>query len=138
VPDARLRRDRDAGFGARTWYFPDGDLPPLVDGPAEPHEALMILNVSDRDAHILLDVYWTDRPPTLGLPVTVGAERVVSLRAPYSDVDADGAPFEIPVRTQYALRIRSDVPVVCQYGRLEMVPSFTLYTTMGLHDPRED
>ena len=40
MPDARLRRDRDAGFGARTWYFPDGDLPPMVDGPAEPHEAL--------------------------------------------------------------------------------------------------
>ncbi len=133
-----MRQDRAAGFGARTWYFPDGDLPPMVDAPVEPHEALMILNVSDHDAHVLLDVFWTDRPPTLGLPVTVEAERVLSLRAPYSAVDADGAPFEIPVRTQYALRVRSDVPVICQYGRLEMVPAFTLYTTMGLHDPRED
>lgn len=137
MPDDRLRLDRTAGFGARTWYFPDGDRPPPVQGPAEPHEALMIMNVSDRDAHILIDIYWTDRVPTLGLPVTVEAERVLSLRAPYSDVDADGAPFDIPVRRQYAMRVRSDVPIVCQYGRLEMEPSFTLYTTMGLHDPRE-
>lgn len=137
MPDDRLRLDREAGFGARTWYFPDGDRPPPAQGPAEPHEALMIMNVSDRDAHILIDIYWTDRLPTLGLSVTVEAERVLSLRAPYSYVDADGAPFDIPVRTQYAMRVRSDVPIVCQYGRLEMVPAFTLYTTMGLHDPRE-
>lgn len=134
MADARIERDREHGFGARTWYFPDGDRPPMVQGSPEPHEALMILNVSDRTAQILLDVFWTDRPPTFGLPVSVEAERVVSLRAPWSEVDADGAPFDIPVRTQYALRVRSDVPVICQYGRLEMVPSFALYTTMGLHD----
>jgi hypothetical protein len=29
------------------------------------------------------------------------------------------------------------VPIVCQYGRLEMVPAFALYTTMGLHDSQE-
>ena len=79
--------------------------------------------------------------PLCGLVATVegppGAERVVSLRAPWADHDADGAPFDIPVRTQYALRVRSDVPVICQYGRLEMVPSFALYTTMGLYDPQE-
>ena len=46
MTDDRLRLDRQAGFGARTWYFPDGDLPPAVQGPAEPHEALMIMNVS--------------------------------------------------------------------------------------------
>ena len=66
----------------------------------------MVMNVSCHPAHLLLDVYWTDRPPTLGLPVLVEAERVRSLRAPYSEVDAHGAPFEIPVRTQYAIRVR--------------------------------
>jgi hypothetical protein len=132
--DDRIARDREAGFGSRTWYFPDGDRPPHVDGPYEPHEALLILNVSDRPAHVEIDVYWTDRAPTLGLVVTIEAERVASVRAPWADRDPDGAPFEIPVRTQYAMRVRSDVPVVCQYGRLEMDPSFMLYTTMGLPD----
>ena len=134
LPDERLLRDREAGFGARTWYFPDGDRPPDVDGPSEPHEALMIMNVADREAHVLIDVYWTDKSPTVGLSVTVGAERVVSLRAPFAELDAEGQPFDIPIRTQYAFRVRSDVPVICQYGRLEMVPSFALYTTMGFND----
>jgi hypothetical protein len=35
------------------------------------------------------------------------------------------------------MRVRSDVPVVCQYGRLEVVPSYALYTTMGFVDPRD-
>jgi hypothetical protein len=135
MSEDRVQRDRRAGFGARTWYFPDGDLPPAADGAWEPHEALLILNVADRPAHIFIDVYWTDREPTLGLSVTVEAERVVSLRAPWAAETADGRPFDIPVRTQYAMRVRSDVPIVCQYGRLEMVPSFMLYTTMGLADP---
>jgi hypothetical protein len=133
--DDRVARDRREGFGARTWYFPDGDRPPAVEGDGEPHEALMVMNVADRPAHLEIDVFWSDRPPTLGLVVVVEAERVVSLRAPWAAVDADGAPFDIPERTQYALRVRSDVPVVCQYGRLELVPSFALYTTMGLADP---
>ena len=129
----RIARDRAAGFGSRTWYFPDGDRPP--DGPHEPHEALLILNVADRPAHVEIDVFWTDREPTLGLAVTIEAERVASLRAPWSNHDPAGNEFDIPVRTQYAMRVRSDVPVICQYGRLEMDPSFMLYTTMGLPDP---
>jgi len=60
---------------------------------------------------------------------------VVSARVPWADEDAAGQPFDVPVRTQYAMRLRSDVPVIVQYGRLEMDPSFMLYTTMGLADP---
>jgi len=135
--DERIFRDQSNGYGATTWYFPDGDLPPAADGDWEPHEALMILNVSDKPANIRLDIFWSNQPPTLGLATIVEPERVVSLRAPYAEIDADGNPFTIPIRTQYALRVRSDVPIICQYGRLELVPSFALYTTMGFSD-RED
>jgi len=95
------------------------------------------MNVADRPANIELDVYWTDREPTIGLKLTVGAERVISARVPWAETDADGTPFDIPPRTQYAMRLRSDVPVVVQYGRLDMDPSFMLYTTMGIADPEE-
>ena len=134
-PADRIARDRASGYGSRTWYFPDGDRPPHVTGPYEPHEALLIMNVADRPANVEIDVYWTDREPTIGLKLTVGAERVVSARVPWAETDADGQPFDIPARTQYAMRLRSDVPVVVQYGRLDMDPSFMLYTTMGLADP---
>src|SRR4029079_15450771 len=124
-PADRIAADGAAGFGSRIGYFPDGDRPPHVDGPYEPHEALLIMNVADRPANIELDVYWTDREPTLGLKLTVGAERVISARVPWSETDADGRPFDIPPRTQYAMRLRSDVPVVVQYRRPQLEPPFT-------------
>ena len=130
--------DRTRGAGARTWYFPDGDRPPVDGGPIEAHESLMILNVSQRTAHVELDLYWTDKDPTLGIQVVVEAERVRSLRVPWFDDPHDAQRVEVPVRTQYAIRVRSDVPVICQYGRLEVIPSYTLYTTMGYVNPAEE
>src|SRR6476619_1064526 len=101
-PDAaRIARDRAAGFGSRTGDFPDGDRPPHVDGPYEPHEALLIMNVADRPASVEIDVFWTDRAPTIGLAVTVEAERVASVRVPWADRDAHGNAFDIAARTQY-------------------------------------
>lgn len=125
----RIEHDRVHGVGATTWYFPDGDRPPVGDGPIEAHESLMIFNVGSRDAHVAIDLYWTDDPPDLGTELVVPAERVRCLRVPWRTDDQPAR--EVPVRTQYALRVRSDVPVVCQYGRAETEPTYTLYTTMG-------
>lgn len=124
--------DAAHGAGSRTWYFPDGDRPPPgPDGGPEAHESLMILNVCARPATVLIDLYWTDRPPVLGIQVVVPGERVRVLRVPWYDDPADTGRVVVAVREQYALRVRSDIPVICQYGRLEAVPSFALYTTMG-------
>jgi hypothetical protein len=132
-----VERDRRHGAGATTWYFPDGDRPPTKGGPIEAHESLMILNVSHRTANVEIDLYWTDKEPTLAIEVEVPAERVRCLRVPWFDHPADAERVEVPTRTQYAMRVRSDIPVVCQYGRLEVVPSYALYTTMGFVDPRD-
>lgn len=134
----RIQHDRTHGTGALTWYFPDGDRPPTDHGPIEAHESLMILNVSQQPANIELDLYWTDKDPTLGIKVRVEAERVRSLRVPWFDDPEDAERVQVPVRTQYAIRVRSDVPVICQYGRLEVIPSYTLYTTMGYVDPSDE
>jgi hypothetical protein len=132
-----VERDRRHGAGATTWYFPDGDRPPTSSGPIEAHESLMILNVSHRTANVEIDLYWTDKEPTLAIEVEVPAERVRCLRVPWFDHPADAERVEVPTRTQYAMRVRSDIPVVCQYGRLEVVLSYALYTTMGFVDPRD-
>jgi hypothetical protein len=132
LPEEVAARDAEVGAGSRTWYFPDGDRPPA--GPAggpEAHESLRILNVCARPATVDIDLYWTGRPPVLGIRVVVPGERVRGLRVPWHDDPADAARAGVPVREQYAIRLRSDIPVVCQYGRLEAVPSFALYTTMG-------
>jgi hypothetical protein len=130
------RQDLEHGAGRHVWYIPDADLPwPDQYGPFEGHESLLIFNVSGRDADLLIDLYWTDAEPTLGLRACVGAQRIACLHPPYgSPADggtAGGGTAEVPVRTQYAIRVRSSVPVICQYGRIECRPAFGMYTTMG-------
>jgi hypothetical protein len=129
--EAFVARDRKEGAGAHVWYFPDGDTPPpKQQGPHRGHEALLILNVAATPATVRVDVFWADREPTLDIAVTVDAQRVACLYPPFGKLEGQ-REFSIPVRTQYALRVRSDVPIVCQLGRVEVDPSFGLYTTMG-------
>ena len=124
-------RDWREGAGRQVWYIPDADLPwPDTDGPFEGHESLLIFNVSGQDADVCIDLYWTDREPTLGVRAQVGAQRIACLHPPYGEL-GDGTAAEVPVRTQYAIRVRASVPVICQYGRIECRPAFGLWTTMG-------
>ena len=103
--------------GAKTWYFPDGYLPEkLSAGKMEAHEALMLFNTSAKDADVLIDVYFSDRDPVKDISVKVGAERVISLRLDHPE---DLAGLKIPPLTQYALRIRSNINIVVQFGRLD-------------------
>ena len=89
--------------GKRVWYFADGYLPePKKSGKLESHEALMIFNTSAEEVESVIDVYFSDR--------------VISLSLDKAE-DLQGAV--IPVQTQYALRITSSHPVVCQFGRLD-------------------
>ena len=113
-----------ANGGATTWYFPDGYLPEKTDGAMEAHEAVMILNVQDDDAHIRLDIYFEDREPVLDIALTVEARRVVSL---HTDIPSHIGDVVIPPLTQYAMRLRSDVPVVAQFGRLDTTQSNMAY-----------
>lgn len=103
--------------GAKLWYFPDGYLPEKAGaGPLEAHEALMLLNTNDQDAQVLLDFYFEDKPPVKDISITVGAERVRTLRL---DHPGDIGGLSIPPLTQYSIRVRSDVEIVAQFGRLD-------------------
>ena len=82
----------------------------------EAHEALMIFNVNDEPAAVKIDLYFEDKEPVIGIPVTVGARRVKCFRL---DKPGDIGGNIIPPQVQYALRIRSSVPVVVQFGRLD-------------------
>lgn len=116
--------------GKLTWIFPDGDLPPAgEDGlPLEGHESLIVLNTGDEDATIEIDVYFMDREPRTGITVTVGARRVNCFRI---DKGIGEQQYRIPFG-QYALRLRSNVPVVAQLGRADVrQPNLAYYTTMG-------
>lgn len=119
-----------SGDGRRVWIFPDGDLPPAGEEglPLEGHESLIVLNTGDDDAHIELDVYFSDREPEIGLRLLAPARRVTCFRM---DKPVGDRGFRVPFG-QYALRLRSDVPIVAQIGRADVrQPNLAYYTTMG-------
>jgi hypothetical protein len=115
--------------GRKTWIFPDGDLPPAGEEglPLEGHESLVVLNTGDEDAHIVMDVYFSDREPET-VKLLAPARRVTCFRM---DKPVGDRGFKVPFG-QYALRLRSSVPIVAQMGRADVrQTNLAYYTTMG-------
>lgn len=129
----RLHDDKMPRGGARVWYFPDGYLPEKKgDGPMEAHEALMLLNTGLTDAEVLLDFYFDDKPPVKGIVLTVPAERVRGLRL---DHPQEIGGLAIPPLTQYSVRVRSTVPIVAQFGRLDTTQvNMAYYNSAGFFE----
>lgn len=116
------------GDGHKVWIIPDGELPPKGEGEIEGHESLLILNTSDQDANILLDIYFQEEEPVRDIPLLVRAERVCCFRM---DKPVGPDSYQVPFG-QYALRIRSSVPVVVQFGRADVrQANLAYYCTMG-------
>ncbi|WP_338875116.1 sensory rhodopsin transducer [Spirosoma sp. SC4-14] len=104
-------------LGKKTWAIAEGYIPAWSHGP-EPqmtsHEAACLLNASDRDAHVEIMIYFSDREPVGPYKITVGARRTKHIR--FNNLTD---PEPVPVDTDYASVIRSDVPIVVQHTRLD-------------------
>lgn len=105
------------GIGRRVWAIAEGYIPGLSHGP-EPqmtsHETACVLNAGDRDAHLEIMLYFTDRDPVGPYRETVPAGRTRHIR--FNDLSS---PQPVPRDTEYASVIRSDRPVVVQHSRLD-------------------
>lgn len=114
--------------GKKTWFVADGYLPWRGPAPAdaalEGHEAIMILNCNEEEAHIRMDIFYEDRPPHLGIPLTVPGQRVRCFRMDHPD---EIGGVTLPPQLQYALRFVSDVDVVVQYGRMDLAQENLAY-----------
>jgi hypothetical protein len=121
--------------GKKQWYVVDGYRPPVHAGEAtdyEGHEAIMILNCGDKDAHCVIDVYFTDREPAVGIKYIAPARRISAFKT--NDPDVFGG-LDLRVNQQYSLRITSDVDVIVQYGRLDVnQPNMAYLATLGYAD----
>ena len=119
--------------GKKKWYFPDAEVPPMgADADVYGHESIIILNPNGRAARVEITLYWTNRPPIRGLYADVAAERVLCVRA----TARDGLMgVMIPEGEQYAIALISDIPIIVQYGRLDVRQSnMAFYTTNGYQE----
>jgi hypothetical protein len=104
-------------IGQKIWVIPEGYIPGESTGPHPEftsHETACILNTTDQDAHIKIWIYFSDKEPVGPYQVTVEARRTKHLR--FNDLED---PQKVPLDTDYASVLESDVPVVVQHTRLD-------------------
>ncbi len=103
--------------GRRQWAIAEGYIPTWSHGQRpefESHETACLLNASDKDAHVSITVFFSDREPAGPYRVTVPARRTLHLR--FNELSD---PEPIPLGTDYSSVLVSDVPIVVQHTRLD-------------------
>ena len=104
-------------IGKRHWAIAEGWIPSWSHGPEpemESHETACILNPNDEEAHVEITIYYSDRDPVGPYKLTVPARRTLHQR--FNNLKI---PEPIPIGTNYASTIISDVPIVVQHTRLD-------------------
>ena len=104
-------------IGKRRWAIAEGYIPEGSHGPTPEmtsHETACILNASDRDAHVRITIFFSDRDAIGPYDIVVSAGRTKHVR--FNDLQQ---PRSIPRGTDFSSVIESDVPVVVQHTRLD-------------------
>jgi hypothetical protein len=102
-------------IGKTRWAIPEGYIPSKscsTERTLVSHETACILNANERDAHVAVTVFFTDRDP-IAYYITVPAQRTLHLR--FNDLQDP----PIPLDTDYSSVFESDVPIVVQHTRLD-------------------
>ena len=113
----RLKEKILQSIGKKRWAIAEGYIPPDSTGEGPEfvsHETACILNAGGSDARISIMVFFKDREPAGPYRIAVPAQRTLHLR--FNDLTD---PEPIPLGTDYASVIESDVPVVVQHTRLD-------------------
>lgn len=104
-------------IGRKHWAIAEGWIPPTSQGPQPAmlsHETACILNTNDTEAHIAITIYYSDRDPVGPYHITVPPHRTRHIR--FNNLTD---PEPIPLGTDYASTLVSDIPVVVQHTRLD-------------------
>jgi len=104
-------------MGVTRWAIPEGYIPAGSHGPElqfTSHETVCILNTTDNEARVTITIFYSDREPGGPYRVTVPARRTKHVR--FNDLTD---PERIPLATDFASLIESDVPIVVQHTRLD-------------------
>jgi len=126
--EAKTRKANGTGAAKTDWYFPDAYLPDTSTNIS--HEAVCVLNMASQDANVSITMYYLDQEPVTGFRVVCPSKRSKHIR---TDTLKNKSGETVKERVPYAIHVSSDVPVMCQYTRVDATkPAYTLMTTMGL------
>jgi hypothetical protein len=106
-----------AHIGRKRWAIAEGYIPSWSHGPQPEftsHETACILNAGDDQAHVEITIFFSDRDPAGPYRLIVPGRRTKHVR-----FNSLSDPEPIPLGTDYASVIESDVPVVVQHTRLD-------------------
>ena len=119
-------------IGHRRWAIAEGYIPGQSvsqDHALLSHETCCLLNAGEHDAKVEITLYFEDRGPAGPYRINVPAQRTLHLR--FNDLDD---PEPVPIATDYASVISSDVPIVVQHTRLDSRQAENaLITTIAFH-----
>lgn len=116
-------------LGKTEWAIGDGFMSASSNGGYDSHEAVCVLNLTDKPAQIEITVYFEDAPPLKGFTAQCGAQRTHHIRL---DKIKNTEGKEIPKEKPYALFVQSDVPVVVQHSRMDVTQAeMTLMSTIA-------
>jgi hypothetical protein len=102
--------------GNTIWMIPGGHIP-LVSTGKEPdyisRDELSILNANEQDASVNLTIYYTQRKPAGPFNLNIKERSVRNLR-----INDLVDPEPIPLDTEYAILVQSNIPVIVQFTRM--------------------
>ena len=110
-------------YGKKVWLIPDGYIS-SVSHNIQSHDAICVLNTSNRNAKINLTLYFENREPMNCFSEKCMAGRTNHIRM---DKIVGKNDEKVPVVTPYAILVESDIEIVVQYSRLD-----TTQCEMGL------
>ena len=117
-----------AQIGHKTWAIAGGRVP-LNSTGREPEytscDDVCILNTTDKEAEIELTIYYEDKEPQGAYHITVPAQRMRRIK--FNDLID---PLPIPLNTDYACTIKSNVPIVVQFNRRDTSQQANAITSM--------
>ncbi|MBE7087719.1 MAG: hypothetical protein E7369_05425 [Clostridiales bacterium] len=115
--------------GKKHWVIPDCELPPEGEGVLKGHESVVIVNDSNKTATIKVKLYFVDKPKYEDITWVVPAQSVRCFRMNNQE---HMCGFNVPLETQYAMKLSSNVKIVVQYGRLDnRQTNLAYYTTLA-------
>ncbi len=123
-----------APIGRTRWAIAEGYIPGSSTGEGAAllsHETACILNAGDCDARVAITLFFADREPAGPYRLTVPARRTAHVR--FNDLTD---PEPVPLDTDYASVIESDVPIVVQHTRLDSRQAeLALLSTIAFAEP---